>query len=58
MTLPVPGTNMNNFDLAMPLATRATTELYWQVCSLVASNAGECVARNLFRADRHEPCWG
>jgi hypothetical protein len=56
--VPVPGRNMNNFDLAMLLATRATTDLYWQVRSLVADNAGECVAGNLFQADRHAPCWG
>jgi hypothetical protein len=56
---PVPGTNppMNNFDLAALLATRATTDLYWQVRGLVAGDAGECVAENLFQADRHLPCW-
>jgi hypothetical protein len=53
---PVPGTNMNMYDLAALLATRATTDLFWQVRGLVASNAGECAARNLFQADRHEPC--
>jgi hypothetical protein len=54
---PVPGTNMNNFDLAVLLATRATTDLYQQVRALVVNNAGECVASNLFQADRHQPCW-
>jgi hypothetical protein len=49
---------MNQFDLAVLLAARQTTEVYQQVRSLVASNYGECAARNLFQADRHEPCWG
>jgi hypothetical protein len=48
---------MNNFDLAVLLATRATTDLYQQVRALVVNNAGECVASNLFQADRHQPCW-
>jgi hypothetical protein len=54
----IPGTNppINNFDLAARLATRATTDLYWQVRGLVVGNAGECAANNLFQADRHEPC--
>lgn len=55
-SLPVPGTNMNQFDLAALLAARATTDVYQQVRGLVASNAGECAARNLFQADRHELC--
>jgi hypothetical protein len=54
---PVPGWNMNYYDLAAQLATRATTDLYWQVRGLVVNNAGECVANNLFQADRHESCW-
>jgi hypothetical protein len=54
--VPVPGRPMNYFDLAALLATRATTDLFWQVRGLVASNAGECAARNLFQADRLEPC--
>lgn len=54
----VPGTNMNNFDLAAQLATRATTDLFWQVRGLIVNNAGECVAANLFQADRNQPCWG
>jgi hypothetical protein len=54
----VPGTNMNNYELAAQLATRATTDLFWQVRGLIASNAGECVAANMFQADRHQPCWG
>jgi hypothetical protein len=53
---PVPGTNMNMYDLAAQLATKATTELFWQVRGLVAGNAGECAARNLFQADRNELC--
>jgi hypothetical protein len=56
--VPVPGRPMNYFDLAGLLATRATTELFWQVRGLVASDAGECTARNLFQADRHEACYG
>jgi hypothetical protein len=55
---------MNHFDLAMLLAARATTELYWQVRTLVASTVnaqnpgvnGECVARKLFQPDIFEPC--
>ncbi len=55
----VPGTNppINNFDLAMQLANRATVDLYWQVRNLVVSNAGECAANNLFQADLHAACW-
>lgn len=61
----VPGLNMNYYDLAALLATRATTDLFWTVRGLVVSNAitanpgvdGECVAANLFQADRHAPCW-
>jgi hypothetical protein len=52
----VPGTNMNQFDLAILLAARATTEVYQQVRSLVASNYGECAAGNLFQADLHQAC--
>ena len=54
---PVPGRQMNYFDLAAQLATRATTDLYHQVRGLVADNAGECAAANLFQADRRAPCW-
>ena len=54
--LMVPGRQMNYFDLAAQLATRATTDLYYQVRGLVAANAGECVAANLFQADRRAPC--
>lgn len=52
----VPGTNMSYFDLAMLLATRATTAVYQQVRGLVASTNGECAAANLFQADRHQAC--
>jgi hypothetical protein len=52
----VPGTDMTYFDLAALLATRATTDLFWQIRGLVVGSAGECVANNLFQADRHEPC--
>lgn len=55
----VPGSNppINNFDLAAQLATRATADLYRQVRNLVASDAGECAAANLFQLDRRQPCW-
>ncbi|UUO03451.1 hypothetical protein M4D79_10765 [Mycolicibacterium novocastrense] len=55
----VPGSNppINNFDLAARLATTATADLYWQIRNLVASNAGECAAANLFQIDRRQPCW-
>lgn len=62
--VPVPGTGMNHFGLAMLLATRATTELYEQVRSLVASRVnaqhpdadGGCVARKLFQPNLFERC--
>lgn len=38
------------------LATRATTELFWQIRGLVVGGTGECVAKNIFQADRPEPC--
>ena len=47
---PVPGTNMNMFDLAAQLATRATTDLYTQIRALVASNNGENAATMLFQS--------
>jgi hypothetical protein len=55
----VAGTNppINNHDLAAQLATKATTDLYWQVRNLIVSDAGECAADNLFQADRHQACW-
>lgn len=63
---PVPGTNMNMFDLAALLATTATANLYGQVRSLVASTVnaqhpgvdGQCVATKLFQPDLLEPCSG
>jgi hypothetical protein len=55
--LPVPGRPMNYFDLAAQLATRATTDLYWQVRGVVAGQHGECAAANLFQVDRNQPCW-
>ncbi|MGO4447099.1 hypothetical protein AB4Z42_27475 [Mycobacterium sp. 2YAF39] len=48
---------INNFELAAQLATRATTDLYWQIHELVAADAGPCAADNLFQADRHQGCW-
>ena len=55
----VPGTNppINNYDLAGQLATKATTDLYWQVRNLIVADAGECAADNLFQADRRQSCW-
>jgi hypothetical protein len=61
---PVPGTNMNMYDLAASLATTATTNLYGQVHSLVASTVtaknpgvdGECIAAKLFHPDLLGPC--
>lgn len=57
------GTNWNNYDLAALLATRATTDLFWQLRGMVVANAnkrpgvdGECVARNLFHADLRDVC--
>jgi len=55
---------MNHFDLAALLATRATTDLYWQVRGLVATTVnaqnpgadGDCVAKKLFQPDNLEPC--
>jgi hypothetical protein len=52
--VPVPGRPMNYVDLA----SNATTDVYHQVRGLVAGKAGECVAANLFQADRRAPCWG
>lgn len=54
----------NNFDLALRDATKATTDLYWQIRTYVADTIngenmgadGECVSRNLFQADRFEQC--
>jgi hypothetical protein len=56
---PVPGTGMTMYDLAASLATTATTNLYGQVRSLVASTVtaknpgvdGECIAAKLFHPD-------
>jgi hypothetical protein len=47
--VPVPGTNMNQFDVAMRLATGDTAELYRQVRGLVASTNGEAAAGCLFQ---------
>ncbi|MCV7302626.1 hypothetical protein H7J93_23665 [Mycobacterium barrassiae] len=55
----VPGSNppINYFELAAQLATKATTDLYWQVHDLVAADSGTCAADNLFQADRRQACW-
>ncbi len=62
----VPGVQLvNYFDLAAFLATRDSTELFWQVRDVVVGNAvtqnpgvdGQCVAANLFQADRRQPCF-
>jgi hypothetical protein len=47
---PVPETNMNMYDLAAHLATRATTNLYEQIRGLIASNNGKSAAVMLFQA--------
>jgi hypothetical protein len=52
---PVPGTNMNKYNLAALLATRATTDLYWQIRGLVAGNNGENAAVRLFQAEGQPP---
>jgi hypothetical protein len=52
---PVPGTNMNEYDVAAQLATTATTTLYQQIRSLVASTNGENAAVLLFQADGGAP---
>ena len=38
----IPGTNppINNYDLAARLATKATTDLYWQVRNLIVRRRG------------------
>lgn len=62
----VPGTNMNMYDLAASLATTATTNLYGQVRTLVASTVtaknpgvnGDCIATKLFHPDLLDPCAG
>jgi hypothetical protein len=46
---PVPGTNMNMYDLAAKLATEATTNLYFQVRDLVAATNGQDAATALFQ---------
>jgi hypothetical protein len=46
----VPGMNMNMYDLAALLATRATTNLYEQIRGSVASSNGESAAVMLFQA--------
>lgn len=61
---PVPGTDMNMYDLAADLATTATTNLYGQVHDLVVTTVtaknpgvdGECVATKLFHPDLLGPC--
>jgi hypothetical protein len=61
---PVPGTSMTMYDLAASLATSATTNLYGQVRSLVASTVaaknpgvdGDCIANKLFHPDLAGPC--
>jgi hypothetical protein len=45
-----------SITVAALLATRVTTELFWQIRGLVVGGAGECVANNIFQADRREPC--
>ena len=52
---PVAGTNMNMYDLAAQLATRATTDFYFQVRDLVASNNGQNAATALFQQGGPSP---
>ncbi len=52
---PVPGTDMNMFDLAAQLATTASTNLYTQLRDLVASTNGENAANTLFQTGG--PAW-
>lgn len=55
---PVPGTDMNEYDLAAQLATQATAQLYDQIRGMVVDSVnaahpdadGECVAHKLFDA--------
>lgn len=46
---PVSGTNMNKYDLAVKLATQASTDLYFVVRSMVADANGENAAVQLFQ---------
>lgn len=46
---PVPGTNMNMYDLAAKLATVASTNLYTQLRALVANTNGNRAANTLFQ---------
>ena len=47
---PVPGTNMNMYDLAAQLATTASTNLYTQLRGLVATTNGDNAANILFQS--------
>jgi hypothetical protein len=47
---PVPGTNMNMYEVAAQLATTATTQLYQQIRGVVASTNGQDAATCLFQA--------
>ena len=54
--MPVPGTGMTEYDLAVQLATQATSQLYEQIRGMVVDSVnaahpdadGECVAHKLF----------
>jgi hypothetical protein len=46
---------MNMYDLAAQLATRATTDFYFQVRDLVASNNGQNAATALFQQGGPSP---
>ena len=46
---PVPGTDMNMYDLAAKLATTASTNLYTQLRAMVADANGEDAAKALFQ---------
>lgn len=53
----VPGTNMNEYDLAAQLATRASTDLYFVVRNWVANANGENAAVQLFQQGGSLPDW-
>ena len=61
---PAPGTGMTMYDVAVNLATSATTNVYGQIHSLVANTVtakypgvdGECIATKLFHPDLLGPC--
>lgn len=53
----VPGTNLNEYDVAAQLATRASTDLYFQIRDWVANANGENAAVQLFQQGGRMPDW-